>query len=157
LSSPPSQSRRYRPARAVGPVPVPAAYQAEFSSQEAIDAVVNAANRTMVLVSGGSRVEEIRLALFSALLRRAGELTAEGYRARGGTCGPDRGRYRGRCWRYAHRMPDEGAAAGRQRGGRRAIRPTVAKTGTCRHGTPATMGHARRSVIRAHDPREGVR
>ncbi|SNY59236.1 class I fructose-bisphosphate aldolase [Paractinoplanes atraurantiacus] len=34
---------------------VPAAYAAEFSSQEAIDEVVRAANRTMVLVSGGSR------------------------------------------------------------------------------------------------------
>lgn len=34
---------------------VPADYTAEFSSQDAIDAVVRAANRTMVLVSGGSR------------------------------------------------------------------------------------------------------
>jgi class I fructose-bisphosphate aldolase len=34
---------------------VPAAYRADFSSQEAIDEVVRAANRTMVLVSGGSR------------------------------------------------------------------------------------------------------
>jgi len=34
---------------------VPAPYGAEFTSQEAIDAVVRAANRTMLLVSGGSR------------------------------------------------------------------------------------------------------
>jgi class I fructose-bisphosphate aldolase len=34
---------------------VPAAYTGEFSSQEAIDAVVRAANRTMLLVSGGSK------------------------------------------------------------------------------------------------------
>jgi fructose-bisphosphate aldolase, class I len=37
---------------------VPEAYAAEFSSQEAIDAVVRAANRTMVLVSGGSRASD---------------------------------------------------------------------------------------------------
>ncbi|GIF01763.1 class I fructose-bisphosphate aldolase [Paractinoplanes rishiriensis] len=36
-------------------VDVPAAYADEFSSQEAMDAVVQAANRTLVLVSGGSR------------------------------------------------------------------------------------------------------
>jgi fructose-bisphosphate aldolase, class I len=34
---------------------VPAAYDAEFSSQTAIDAVVAAANRTLVLVSGGEK------------------------------------------------------------------------------------------------------
>jgi hypothetical protein len=34
---------------------VPEAYTAEFTSQEAIDEVAEAANRTMVLVSGGSR------------------------------------------------------------------------------------------------------
>ena len=34
---------------------VPAAYDADFSSQQAIDAVVRSANRTLVLVSGGSR------------------------------------------------------------------------------------------------------
>jgi orotidine-5'-phosphate decarboxylase len=33
-------------------------YGAEFSSQEAIDAVVRAANRTMLLVSGGSRASD---------------------------------------------------------------------------------------------------
>ncbi|TDO36685.1 class I fructose-bisphosphate aldolase [Paractinoplanes brasiliensis] len=37
---------------------VPADYTAEFSSQDAIDAVVKAANRTMVLVSGGSRATD---------------------------------------------------------------------------------------------------
>ena len=37
---------------------VPAPYGAEFSSQEAIDAVVRAANRTMLLVSGGSRASD---------------------------------------------------------------------------------------------------
>jgi class I fructose-bisphosphate aldolase len=37
---------------------VPADYGQEFSSQEAIDAVVRAANRTMVLVSGGSRASD---------------------------------------------------------------------------------------------------
>ncbi len=34
---------------------VPAVYDAEFSPQQAIDAVVRSANRTLVLVSGGSR------------------------------------------------------------------------------------------------------
>jgi class I fructose-bisphosphate aldolase len=34
---------------------VPADYQAEFSSQQAIDAVVRSANRTLLLVSGGER------------------------------------------------------------------------------------------------------
>jgi fructose-bisphosphate aldolase, class I len=37
---------------------VPAEYAAQFSSQEAIDAVVRAANRTMLLVSGGSRADD---------------------------------------------------------------------------------------------------
>jgi class I fructose-bisphosphate aldolase len=37
---------------------VPAPYATEFSSQEAIDAVVRAANRTMLLVSGGSRASD---------------------------------------------------------------------------------------------------
>ncbi len=37
---------------------VPTAYAADFSSQEAIDAVVRAANRTLVLVSGGSRASD---------------------------------------------------------------------------------------------------
>jgi class I fructose-bisphosphate aldolase len=36
-------------------VGVPAQYDADFSSQPAIDAVVRSANRTLVLVSGGSR------------------------------------------------------------------------------------------------------
>jgi fructose-bisphosphate aldolase, class I len=36
-------------------VGVPAAYQAEFTSQQAIDAVVRSANRTLLLVSGGER------------------------------------------------------------------------------------------------------
>src|SRR5207245_2602048 len=34
---------------------VPAAYDTEFSSQQAIDAVVAAANRTLVLISGGEK------------------------------------------------------------------------------------------------------
>jgi fructose-bisphosphate aldolase, class I len=34
---------------------VPAAYQASFSSQQAIDAVVRSANRTLLLVSGGEK------------------------------------------------------------------------------------------------------
>jgi class I fructose-bisphosphate aldolase len=34
---------------------VPASYDAEFSSQQAIDAVVRSANRTLVLVSGGEK------------------------------------------------------------------------------------------------------
>jgi len=34
---------------------VPAPYLAEFSSQQAIDAVVRSANRTLLLVSGGER------------------------------------------------------------------------------------------------------
>jgi len=34
---------------------VPAAYQGEFSAQEAIDAVVRSANRTLLLVSGGEK------------------------------------------------------------------------------------------------------
>ena len=34
---------------------VPAAYQGEFSSQQAIDAVVRSANRTLLLVSGGEK------------------------------------------------------------------------------------------------------
>jgi fructose-bisphosphate aldolase, class I len=34
---------------------VPAAYQGEFSTQQAIDAVVRSANRTLLLVSGGER------------------------------------------------------------------------------------------------------
>ncbi|GAA2607707.1 class I fructose-bisphosphate aldolase [Paractinoplanes durhamensis] len=41
---------------------VPTAYAEEFSSQEAIDAVVRAANRTMVLISGGGRAgDEVML------------------------------------------------------------------------------------------------
>jgi fructose-bisphosphate aldolase, class I len=41
---------------------VPAPYLAEFSSQQAIDAVVRSANRTMLLVSGGERAgDEIML------------------------------------------------------------------------------------------------
>jgi class I fructose-bisphosphate aldolase len=46
---------------------VPAAYNADFTSQQAIDAVVAAANRTMVLVSGGERVGE------EAMLQKATE------------------------------------------------------------------------------------
>jgi class I fructose-bisphosphate aldolase len=34
---------------------VPAAYDADFSSQDAVDAVVRSANRTMVLISGGEK------------------------------------------------------------------------------------------------------
>lgn len=36
-------------------IALPAAYDAEFSSQQAIDAVVRSANRTLLLVSGGER------------------------------------------------------------------------------------------------------
>ena len=39
---------------------VPAAYQGEFSPQEAIGAVVRSANRTLLLVSGGERSGERR-------------------------------------------------------------------------------------------------
>ncbi|WP_127508579.1 class I fructose-bisphosphate aldolase [Actinoplanes solisilvae] len=39
-------------------IAVPADYAVDFSSQDAIDAVVRAANRTMVLVSGGSRASD---------------------------------------------------------------------------------------------------
>jgi fructose-bisphosphate aldolase, class I len=44
---------------------VPQVYQQEFTSQQAIDAVVTAANRTLVLVSGGERAGE------DAMLRKA--------------------------------------------------------------------------------------
>ncbi len=37
---------------------VPAAYDADFSAQQAMDAVVRSANRTLVLVSGGERAGE---------------------------------------------------------------------------------------------------
>lgn len=37
---------------------VPAAYRDEFSSQQAIDAVVRSANRTLLLVSGGERTDD---------------------------------------------------------------------------------------------------
>ena len=37
---------------------VPRAYDAEFSSQHAIDAVVRSANRTMLLVSGGAQADD---------------------------------------------------------------------------------------------------
>ncbi len=46
---------------------VPAAYDAEFSSQEAIDRVVRSANRTLLLVSGGSRAGD------EAMLEKARE------------------------------------------------------------------------------------
>ncbi|MFC7277698.1 class I fructose-bisphosphate aldolase [Paractinoplanes rhizophilus] len=51
---------------------VPAVYAGEFSSQEAIDAVVRAANRTMVLVSGGSRASD------ETMLEKAQESMAAG-------------------------------------------------------------------------------
>jgi class I fructose-bisphosphate aldolase len=51
---------------------VPQAYTAEFSSQEAIDAVVRAANRTMVLVSGGSRAGD------DAMIEKAAESMSAG-------------------------------------------------------------------------------
>jgi fructose-bisphosphate aldolase, class I len=40
---------------------VPAPYDGEFSSQQAIDAVVSAANRTLVLVSGGEKAGDEKL------------------------------------------------------------------------------------------------
>jgi len=46
---------------------VPAAYDAEFSSQQAIDSVVRSANRTLVLISGGSRAGD------DAMLEKAQE------------------------------------------------------------------------------------
>lgn len=46
---------------------VPAAYDAEFSSQQAIDAVVRSANRTLVLVSGGEKAGD------EAMLEKARE------------------------------------------------------------------------------------
>ena len=51
---------------------VPEAYAAEFSSRQAIDAVVRAANRTMVLVSGGSRAGD------EAMLEKAHESMSAG-------------------------------------------------------------------------------
>ncbi|MCU7729414.1 fructose-bisphosphate aldolase [Actinoplanes sp. KI2] len=51
---------------------VPDAYAGEFSSQEAMDAVVRAANRTMVLVSGGSRAGD------EAMLEKAQESMSAG-------------------------------------------------------------------------------
>ncbi|NMH97758.1 class I fructose-bisphosphate aldolase [Pseudonocardia acidicola] len=46
---------------------VPAAYDAEFSSQQAIDAVVRSANRTLLLVSGGEKAGD------EAMLEKARE------------------------------------------------------------------------------------
>ncbi|MFI7117417.1 class I fructose-bisphosphate aldolase [Amycolatopsis sp. NPDC049868] len=46
---------------------VPAAYEEEFTSQQAIDAVVRSANRTLVLVSGGTRAGD------EAMLEKARE------------------------------------------------------------------------------------
>ena len=40
---------------------VPAPYDGEFSSQQAIDAVVSAANRTLVLVSGGEKAGDEKM------------------------------------------------------------------------------------------------
>jgi fructose-bisphosphate aldolase, class I len=51
---------------------VPPVYDAEFSSQQAIDSVVAAANRTMVLVSGGSRASD------EAMLDKAAESMSAG-------------------------------------------------------------------------------
>jgi class I fructose-bisphosphate aldolase len=51
---------------------VPPEYATEFSSQDAIDAVVRAANRTMLLVSGGSRAGD------EAMLEKAQESMAAG-------------------------------------------------------------------------------
>ncbi|HET6530868.1 MAG TPA: fructose-bisphosphate aldolase [Actinoplanes sp.] len=51
---------------------VPAEYTGEFSSQEAIDAVVRAANRTMLLVSGGSRAGD------DAMIEKARESMSAG-------------------------------------------------------------------------------
>jgi class I fructose-bisphosphate aldolase len=39
----------------------PSAYDAEFTPQQAIDAVVRSANRTLLLVSGGEQVDEAML------------------------------------------------------------------------------------------------
>jgi class I fructose-bisphosphate aldolase len=51
---------------------VPASYAADFTSQQAIDEVVKAANRTMVLVSGGSRAGD------EAMIDKAEESMAAG-------------------------------------------------------------------------------
>jgi fructose-bisphosphate aldolase, class I len=51
---------------------VPGPYRSEFSSQQAIDAVVAAANRTMVLVSGGEHAGE------EAMLQKATEAMQAG-------------------------------------------------------------------------------
>jgi class I fructose-bisphosphate aldolase len=51
---------------------VPAPYGSEFSSQDAIDAVVRAANRTLVLISGGGRTGD------EAMLDKALESMAAG-------------------------------------------------------------------------------
>ncbi|MEU4421511.1 fructose-bisphosphate aldolase [Actinoplanes sp. NPDC024001] len=51
---------------------VPAPYAGEYSSQDAIDAVVRAANRTLVLISGGGRADD------EAMLDKAQESMAAG-------------------------------------------------------------------------------
>jgi fructose-bisphosphate aldolase, class I len=51
---------------------VPEAYTADFTSQQAINEVVKAANRTLVLVSGGSRAGD------EAMLDKAAESMAAG-------------------------------------------------------------------------------
>jgi len=51
---------------------VPAAYDAEFTSQQAIDAVVAAANRTLVLVSGGEKAGDQAMLEKAALSMQAG-------------------------------------------------------------------------------------
>jgi class I fructose-bisphosphate aldolase len=53
-------------------VGVPAAYAAEFTSQQAIDAVVQAANRTLVLISGGEKAGD------EAMLDKAAQSLAAG-------------------------------------------------------------------------------
>jgi len=53
-------------------VGVPALYAAEFSSQQAIDAVVAAANRTLVLISGGEKAGD------EAMLDKAAQSLAAG-------------------------------------------------------------------------------
>ncbi len=58
-----------KPARRTG---VPAAYDAEFTDQQAIDAVVRSANRSLLLVSGGSRQSD------EAMLTKAEESMAAG-------------------------------------------------------------------------------
>ena len=51
---------------------MPALYTAEFTSQQAVDAVVAAANRTLVLISGGEKAGD------EAMLDKAAQSLAAG-------------------------------------------------------------------------------